>query len=273
VPTEDGSLTLLDDETQELYHNRAGAFTEALVNYVTPSAATEILCQRGQLRVLDACFGLGYNSFVLLSSLLDPARTGTLEGVSIEITAIDLELMPSVVLLKVLADSRFSSLSPLLCDYLKDGSRQIPLRAGSLSIAINLIEGDLRAVVPALKEPFDVVFHDPFSPRKVPELWTYDLFEHYFRLLTPLKGKLLTYSAAKAVRSGLLQAGFNVWKTQALGGKSGGTMGTIAGESSAHAEALAEGELSILKSALPYRDPGLKLTRAEISELRLKEPN
>jgi hypothetical protein len=37
VPTEDGSLSIRDAATGELHHNRAGAYEEALVNYVQPS--------------------------------------------------------------------------------------------------------------------------------------------------------------------------------------------------------------------------------------------
>lgn len=58
IITEDNSLTCFHSETGELYHNRAGAFTEALKNYVEPALAMSDALKRERLDVLDACFGL-----------------------------------------------------------------------------------------------------------------------------------------------------------------------------------------------------------------------
>jgi hypothetical protein len=93
---------------------------------------------------------------------------------------------------------------------------------------------DVRHIIPNLKgpnssdAPWDLIFHDGFSPRKVPHLWTVDLFRQYHRLLkgSPL-GRVLTYSVAPAVRGGLQEAGFTLRATPALGKKSGGTLAAL----------------------------------------------
>src|SRR5262249_3838994 len=133
-------------------------------------------------------------------------------------------------------------------------------QSGTISCELTLAQGDLRQVVPDLSEALDLVFHDPFSPARVPELWTADLFKHYFRLLKPKGGRLLTFSAAAAVRGGLRAAGFSVWRTEAVGGKSGGTLACSKEISAAcHNFPLRDEEEQKLRtrSGIPYRDPSL----------------
>ena len=52
-------------------------------------------------------------------------------------------------------------------------------KAIKLNINIEIKTEDLRKVVPQMvadQKQFDFVFHDGFSPRSMPELWTIDLF-------------------------------------------------------------------------------------------------
>ncbi len=134
-------------------------------------------------------------------------------------------------------------------------------------IELELCVGDLRQVVPALAGPFDAVFHDPFSPASMPELWTLELFAHYARLLDKPHGKLLTYSTAAAVRGALQQAGFQVYKTPALGGKLGGT---IAGFVPGLGLPLDAYETAYIASraGIPYSDPTLSLSGEAVRQHR-----
>ena len=70
LPLADGSLSCFDPSTGELYHNRVGAYTEALSHYVQPSQALHYLRQNPRLSLLDVCFGLGYNTFTLWNEIL-----------------------------------------------------------------------------------------------------------------------------------------------------------------------------------------------------------
>src|SRR6516162_6353208 len=101
VRTEDGSLSRFDEETGELYHNRAGAYTEALRNYYEPSDAKERLQRAGELRLLYACFGLGYNTFVLLAQLINDGCQGNVVVHAVETDSQILSAIP-----QVLADDR-----------------------------------------------------------------------------------------------------------------------------------------------------------------------
>jgi tRNA U34 5-methylaminomethyl-2-thiouridine-forming methyltransferase MnmC len=271
IATEDGSLTCRHVETGELYHNRAGAYSEALHNYYFPCAALMTVQTYGELRLLDACFGLGYNSLVLLSELVKQNVQATISITGIEIDAEILSSIPSV-----LCDSRFASLKSLFGDNLPAGFGVWRSRIAGLQVNLDIRRQDLREFLRSAKhEAVDLVFHDPFSPAKMPELWSVDIFQHYYQLLRARQGKLLTYSSAYAVRGGLRQAQFHIFRTAGVGGKSGGTLATAGFplEPLEPAEALSDEEQAGIasRSGVPYRDAGLTHSRKEILLRRSQE--
>jgi tRNA U34 5-methylaminomethyl-2-thiouridine-forming methyltransferase MnmC len=305
VTTADGSWSCRDDLTGELCHNRAGAYTESVHFYVRPSGLLDLALGQGHIRVLDACYGLGYNSWALINELLrlesnpqyaayfSQARSPQQIMVSlvcIEQSAEVLRFLPQVLdfptfhtLKQNLAPSEHNTYyRTLQCFYDTKGERVGP-RKFTMEVAPNfwfeleLWVDDLRTRVPQLEGPFDAVFHDPFSPQKMPELWTMELFAQYYRLLQARQGKLLTYGAAAAVRGGMREAGFSVMKTPGLGTKGGGTLAfTHPSTPEAQAEpfeAFAPWEHEYLqsKAGIPYRDPGLCLPREEILARRQSE--
>lgn len=276
VRTEDGSWSLRDPETGELFHNRTGAITEALKNYAEPSGALGVLQQTGSLFVLDACFGLGYNTWMLIAQMLEVEIGG-----AVRIVAIDLDQAVVGRALQVLEDRRLLLVRELVFGRDAAGGRALEPETetvwtrGSLAVRLIVRIGDLRKLVAGLKEDFHLVFHDPFSPARAPELWTVDLFRQYERLLSSHKGRVLTYSAATAVRAGLRLAGFKVWRTAAVGLKSGGTLacldkGRPDGQEIYPLTAEEEGRLRS-RSAVPYRDPSLEGARESILARRRVE--
>jgi tRNA U34 5-methylaminomethyl-2-thiouridine-forming methyltransferase MnmC len=282
--TEDGTVTCVDPETGELYHNRAGAYLEALKNYTEPSGAIERLQHTGELRLLDVCFGLGYNTWVLLETLLQNPPT----GFSIQVTAVEQDKKMVAIFPRVLSDPRFlhlKSIWPAL-----EHNIYYQTQPGDADFTIDVADrgrirfdfrwGDLRKIVPTLEGDFDTVFHDPFSPNKVPELWTADLFREYHRLLTRRSGALLTYSAAGAVRGGLREAGFHLYRTVGVGRKSGGTLAAIEPVAAQNTpqwgqtvfSLTAEEEAYLRKrSGIPYRDVDFNQERRLIFRRREEE--
>jgi tRNA U34 5-methylaminomethyl-2-thiouridine-forming methyltransferase MnmC len=263
VRTEDGSLSRFDEETGELYHNRAGAYTEALRNYYEPSDAKERLQRAGELRLLDACFGLGYNTFVLLAQLINDGCQGNVVVHAVETDSQILSAIP-----QVLADDRLQRLAQSFTGAPLAGFGKFLLSAGGLNVSIDVIEQDLRLFARDLDASYDIVFHDPFSPRKVPELWIVDVFLRYYQALLPTGGQVLTYSTAGAVRGGLRGAGFKIFRTAAVGGKSGGTLASAdpAYVPKLPVKALSGEEVKHLltRSCVPYRDPTFTQLREDI---------
>lgn len=271
VLTEDGSCTLLDPATGELYHNRAGAYTEALENYFLPSSATQRLRANGKLKLLDVCFGLGYNSFVLLERLLqENGLSGEIEIDAVEIDRDLLDILP-----RVLEDSRFSRLRSFLLSAGEGKAGCWCGVAGELKIRLEIHVACLRQTIPLFDRDYDLVFHDPFSPKRLPEFWTIDLFREYYRLLAVRGGALLTYSSAVAVRAALNELGFFLKRTAAVGAKTGGTLAALSDlfMDKEYVFDLSPEEQGRLfsRTAVPYRDPGLKCDGADIVRRRQKE--
>lgn len=275
--TEDGSLSVFDPETRELYHNRAGAYTEALNNYCLPSGLIEKLQNTDgdrEVALVDACFGLGYNTFVLVEQAAracqNAAAGATLRIVGVEIDAAILE---STV--HILRDDRFAMMHDALQHSLPLGFGSYKFVCGKLNVQLDVSQGDLRQCIPALTGEFDAVFHDPFSPRKVPELWTLELFIEYHRLVSARRGAVLTYSSAKAVRGAIRAAGFRLYKTTGVGGKSGGTLGAVDDRFPANPNVshLSPEELKVVESnsGTPYRDEGFASARQDILRRRERE--
>lgn len=61
--TGDGSVGLYSDEFHDIYHSGMGALTEAFEKFINPLDVTQ-----ESIRVLDVCFGLGYNSKAFLNN-------------------------------------------------------------------------------------------------------------------------------------------------------------------------------------------------------------
>lgn len=254
--TDDGSLSLRDRELDELHHNSAGAFTEAQCNYVEPTMAylryltncTAIRRDKPveRLRLLDSCFGLGYNSFALADRF---ARAAHFDIAGIDITAVEIDRDVLALNDLVLAQDCFAVL------------RQSA--AGSNLFNIDVKVSCLRRFcLDHANRRFDAIYHDPFSPKKMPQLWTVDLFRIYYEMLEQ-NGFFLTYSCAPAVRGALTDAGFSIYATTSLGGKAGGTLAVKASEVNVAAlvdnqsiKVIAGDQLHRLStsSAVPYRD-------------------
>jgi hypothetical protein len=299
--TRDGTLTLKDDETGELFHNSQGAFTEAIENYVRPArletlsrlkraSATSRIC----VRLLDPFFGLGYNTYAFLEHI---ARTD-IDIAQVEVIALELDHNIITWHETILRQDCFSRLNAArLCNMdgvdlssfmgnnrLDNGNRQtveleLPNRSRTKAI-LDLYIVDTRVWLEKMKNSpspieLDLIFHDPFSPARVPQLWTIDIFETYGKMLEAHHGCILTYSCATAVRGALRKCGLELYRTAAVGKKSGGTaaLTTAQGQDSDVLLPLRQEELARLatRSATPYRDPSFKRSRLEILETRQLE--
>lgn len=303
VPTADGTMTLRDKITGELYHNYIGAFFESIESYVLPARLEDIIQRRKPdsndngktvVRLVDACFGMGYNTFALWHHILSKPHlpVDQIDVVGIEFDATLLETLPDIleqdcfrIILDELKDANGKTLADNLRMFMKLGLPTQSLKFGYQStdgrkFNLHLIFDDLRTQASELAKneagQFDLIFHDPFSPSKHPHLWTIDLFNCYFKILRPHSGRLLTYCAATAVRSGLQQSGFSIFRTRDVGHKQGGTL-AASGDGDVLFEdliyALRPEELEKLKtiSGIPYRDPTFNSTRKEVLHRRNAE--
>lgn len=259
VNTQDGSLTLYEPNTGEHYHNLIGAYTEAYHQYVLPSGCfpeleSEHLQQRlwnlprpvinseQPLVIVDVCFGLGYNTFAFLQTWLTQLILNP-QGVprTIQVLAFETDVNLVRVLPQILDQPCLDTLNDLKVLFEHNDYYQTLQNAGRIRLECTLGKGlagfsgvlptlvfELRAqdFRPGLLACSDweahLVFYDPFSPKKAPELWEPQHFVQAAKVLHRHQGRLLTYSLARVVKDGLTTAGFQWCKTPKLGFKSGG---------------------------------------------------
>jgi len=212
VLTKDGSVTFKNSDVDETYHSTSGAKEESLKKFVEP--CLDLISKKTKIKVLDICFGLGYNSAALLDALLSNPK---LKTVSVSITGIELD---KNILLKILEiDSQFDSyylIKELISKNIEKINSIMPdsnishkFTIKKDNIKLTLIIGNALSEVKLLNEKFNICFFDPFSPKKHPHLWTLEFFKDIFSLLDN-NSILTTYSCARIVRDNLKSAGFTI---------------------------------------------------------------
>ena len=69
--TQDGSIGLYSYADDDVYHSKFGAVTEAWEKFVIPSQLSKLINTQEKIRVLDVCYGIGYNTKALMSSVIN----------------------------------------------------------------------------------------------------------------------------------------------------------------------------------------------------------
>ncbi len=67
--TEDGSSTFFSTEFGECYHSTSGAREEAEKKFILSSRLAAKADQSNNLKILDICYGLGYNAAAALAAI------------------------------------------------------------------------------------------------------------------------------------------------------------------------------------------------------------
>jgi len=262
VSTADGSITFWNKDYKEHYHTPAGARLEAMEKYVVPGKLKERLA-RGNVHLLDVCFGLGYNSLCALNQteqVTAPNRSNLPSTLSITALEMDRRVVGA-------SAKNFQTLETDSFDWKKALTDLHAVGKSGLTPHASLVMhwGDARYTITKLKpNAFDLVFLDAFSTQRNSELWTVDFFHKLKAVMNP-GAVLLTYCAAIPVRAGLLEAGFFVGETDPVGRQRGGTIAAMRTEEIAIP--LPEAELKLIHETtrgLPYRDPHGTWTNKDI---------
>ena len=183
----------------ETYHSVSGALEESFKKYVEPCRIKE-LARTGSISILDICFGFGYNSITAISVALQENPNCTITITALEKDANILEELQNITL-----PSELEQYYTQLKEQLKNKKRNITVG----TVTIKLLVGDATKTIKIIAQKCDVVFLDPFSPKKNPELWTADFFIEVKKRMH-MHARLATYSCARVVRDNLRSAGFIV---------------------------------------------------------------
>jgi tRNA U34 5-methylaminomethyl-2-thiouridine-forming methyltransferase MnmC len=252
--TNDGSYTFFSEEFGQTFHSKYGAKEEALFKYAIPTLLAE-KANRGHLRILDICYGLGYNSAAALSTIWRSNPDCT-----VEIIALELDRSVAISAIEHQLFSEWEDPIPHLLAQLARGEL-----INTSQLKAELIFGDARQTIQRVIDrefKADAVFLDPFSPLACPQLWTVEFIDLVAKCCAD-DGMISTYSCAAAVRTAMIQAGLSIANLTPVGRKA---PGTIASFDSAQFPPLSQQELEHLqtRAAIPYRDPTLTDSMAKI---------
>jgi len=197
VLTKDGSITLKSERYQECYHSSEGAYTESLYKHVLPG----FICAEkngyfdGEIRILDICFGLGYNTLCAVKHRP--------KGVKLKIFSpeLDINLIKSLKNFKYPKEfEKFGTIISALSDtlYYRDDE-----------VEIEIANMDAREYIKGI-ENIHIVYQDAFSPKVNRELWTMEYFKDIASGLNK-NGVITTYSVATPVRCAFYKLGMNIY--------------------------------------------------------------
>ena len=197
IKTRDGSISFFNSKYQEAYHSFHGAFTEALEKHVLACKIPGISKNTQELKILDVCFGLGYNSLVCIKEAL---KVNPNIAIKIDALENDLEVFE---MLKICHNQADLELLEKHCKYFIGDARE----------EINKLEDD----------SYDAIFFDPFSPKVCPELWQAEFIKTVVRK-AKVNAYISTYSSSRIAKDGFSNAGCQINEGPKCGRKTGGVL-------------------------------------------------
>ena len=210
ILTEDGSHTVSVPELNVTYHSVHGAiqesahvFIEAGLKFLINSSAHQ------QLNIFEMGFGTGLN--VLLTYMAAEKQQMRIYYETIETFPLTIE---EVLFLNYCEQLNRSDLRPVFekfhsCEWEKEIQ---------LSPFFIFKKTDFPLINYSPNLPTNLIYFDAFDPKVQPELWTKEIFDKMFSILSP-NGVLVTYSSKADVRRAMLPAGFSVEKIPGAKGK------------------------------------------------------
>lgn len=262
IVTDDGSQTFYSQEFSETFHTKYGAKTEAEITYIKGCHLAEKIKTQKQIKILDVCYGLGYNSAAALDCIFNINSSCEVEIVALELD----DTVPRQALELNLLNHWSPKIIDLLRQLLNNGEVNTP------KLKLSLYIDDARQSMIKLAQnniKVDAIFLDPFSPPKCPQLWTVEFLSLLSQCLNA-DGIIATYSCSAAIRKALILAGLNIGANFSVGWRSPGTLASF---NDKYLLPLSQKELEHLQTrgAIPFRDPDLKNNAITIKKLRQEE--
>lgn len=218
--TEDGSTTFFNDEFQEHYHSRVGAYTEALGKFIEPCKIQELAKKQNQIRILDICFGLGYNSGVAIQKAIEINPDIFLDIVALENDAKILEQIKNIDV-----PENYQSIQEELA---KLGAQNLEINHRNFKIRVllgNAID-EIQKIEKGEENKFDAAFLDPFSPKVCPQLWTSDFIAEIVERCKQ-NSIIATYSCAKVVKLSFSENNCEISEGPKIGRRTGGVIARV----------------------------------------------
>ncbi|MFA7379622.1 MAG: tRNA (5-methylaminomethyl-2-thiouridine)(34)-methyltransferase MnmD [Bacteroidia bacterium] len=199
--TQDGSLTLFNEDLGTHYHSVHGALQESLHIFI--ENGLKELTHLPLVHILEIGFGTGLNA---LLSFLKKGKNKNIEYTTLELYHISTKLIHKLKK-SYTNEDLFESLHNSPWDIATKWQPDFTLTKRHISLTKF-----------SSSERFDLCYFDAFDPEVQPELWTEFLFQKIYNLMSE-GGLLLTYCAKGEVKRAMRKAGFSVQRLQGPPGK------------------------------------------------------
>ncbi|KST67565.1 tRNA (5-methylaminomethyl-2-thiouridine)(34)-methyltransferase MnmD [Mastigocoleus testarum] len=262
--TGDGSFTFFSTEFDESFHSHYGARQESFLKFVKPTLLDR-KAHRSQLRILDICYGLGYNTAAALQTIWHINPNCKIDIIALEINT----SVPQVAIAHNLFDNWHYEYTDILAEI------AFKQKANRQNLHAQLLIGDARSSIQTIyRSGFraDAIFLDPFSPPQCPQLWTIEFIKLVSKCLET-DGLLATYSCAAAVRMAMKAALLRIGSTAPVGRRTPGTIATPSEAVELSSLSQLEQEHLLTRASIPYRDPELTDSAKIIVQRRQEEQN
>jgi chorismate dehydratase len=190
--TKDNTITYFNEKYNDYYHSQIGAMKEAIEKYAS--------FLEKDSNIIDFCFGLGYNTIATIKKAVE-------KNFKINLIALenDLDILNKIKEIDLPESyGEFEKSKKIVEEFVKNKEFKNNL------LNLKLIFGNALETIDEIEDNFaDLIFFDPFSPKKQVEMWSEDIFRKVFSKLKK-NGKLLTYSSSKQVRETMKKVGFKV---------------------------------------------------------------
>ncbi|BDI18426.1 hypothetical protein ANSO36C_42280 [Nostoc cf. commune SO-36] len=167
--TADGSFTFVSQEFGESFHSHHGAKQESFFKFVEPTQLATA-AQKPVLRLLDICYGLGYNTAAALQTIWAVNPKCCVEVIGLELNP----TVPQAAIAHHLFDNWNYNYIEILQELAFEHQVQTPRLKGKLLI------GDARTTIQLVHQSdfwADAIFLDAFSPPQCPQLWTLEFIK------------------------------------------------------------------------------------------------
>lgn len=189
----DGSTTFWSKNYKDYYHPKEGAIIQAQKFFIQ-HAHLEKRLLKGDVRILDIGFGMGYNTFEALKI------AQKLEHYNLHISAIDQDRQLLLQSAKVVPEALHVKMLEDIYHY--DAYRDT-------YVSVDFINKEARYALSLLDTPFDIIFLDPFLESNNATLVSVEFFQKLRTVLNP-NGILVASTSLHVSQIGLRKAGFEV---------------------------------------------------------------
>jgi len=203
--TEDGSHTLFVPGIDECYHSTHGAIQESKHIYIEAGLKQ---FPKDHIRILEIGFGTGLNAFLTLLEAEHSRKE--IHYTTLELYPIEIEKALQLNYPEQLAPEKRQAFEKM---HTAEWNVEISITP---FFKLKKLEADFTGSI--LKDNYDVIYFDAFSPEKQPEMWSRELFEKIYSHCN--QGAVLTtYCAKGIVRRAMQTAGFLVERLPGPPGK------------------------------------------------------